>query len=192
MASHDVKCCRANRRWRTAAGLPWWATPTAFRFAHMAATCYCSLACDLTCTMVGTFSVRGLNDRKNGRCCYRVTTWTQSSWSRWTHVGSIRLFSQRTSRNVNVSAKQRKPCMCMPHWNLYLPAYRRCVKCWQLKSMVLPYPCWKWFSHHVRHSFVNNQLFLGTQNATHVLSACPETQKQLHDLVLVIHSQQTT
>ena len=108
MASHDVKFCRANRRWRTAAGLSWWATPTAFRFAHMAATCYCSLACDLTCTKVSTFSVRGLNDRKNGRCCYRVTTWTQSSWIPWNHVGSIRLFSQRTSRDVNVSAKKRK------------------------------------------------------------------------------------
>jgi hypothetical protein len=61
-----------------------------------------------------------------------------------------------------------------------LPAYRRCVKCWQLKSMVLLHPCSKWFSHHDRNSFVNNQLSFRTQNATHVLSACPETQKQLH------------
>ena len=192
MASHDMKCCRANRRWRMATGLSRCATPIAFRFAHMAATCCCRLACDLTCTMVGTFCVPGLNDLNNGRCRYRVTTWTQSTWIRWNHVGSIGLFSQRTSRNVNASAKLRKPCMCMHHWSLHLPAYRRCVKCWQLKSTVLPYPCRKWFPHHVRHSFVNNQLSLGTQNATHVLSACPETQKQLHDLVLVMHSQQTT
>jgi len=102
----------------------------------MAATCYCRLACDLTCMMVGTFCFPGLNDLNNGRCRYRVTTWTQSTWIRWNHVGSIGLFSQRTSRNVNASAKQRKPCMCMHHWSLHLPAYRRCVKCWQLKSMV--------------------------------------------------------
>ena len=158
----------------------------------MAATCYCSLACDLTCTMVGTFSGRDLNDRKNGRCCYRVTTWTQSSWIRWNHVGSIRSFSQRTSRDVNVSARKEKPWMCMPHWSLHLPSCRRCVKCWQHKSMSLPYPCRKnVFPTMFGILLFNNHVFLGTQNTTHVLSACPETRNQLYDFVLVMHMQQT-
>jgi hypothetical protein len=56
-----------------------------------------------------------------------------------------------------------------------------------------------WFCHiHAGNDFptmfgillFNNQLVIGTQNTTHVLSACPETQKQLHDFVFVKHMQQ--
>ena len=84
-----------------------------YRFAHMAATCYCRLACDLTCMMVGTFCFPGLNDLNKGRCRYCVITWKKSTWSWWTHVGAWDCFPTKHRQSGTLQQEQENHvCAC--------------------------------------------------------------------------------
>jgi len=154
--------------------LPWqlvrpWTLHQRNRSAHMAATCHCRLACDLTCTMVRAFCLPGPDALFQGRFHILSLQAATKYMELMRSCCGIDLSSLKTENKIKVSTGSAIPCLNLHECSADLVKIFLWVLRWKVGISIFLHPIRQWWSNQFRFAYDNNEHSCRADNAPYVV-----------------------